>query len=109
VVLVTDGVQSRRFSPWNSNEFRPIDVELCQRIKDKGVTLAVVNVEYVKLPGDAAYEGTVGRFHHRIRPALRSCASSAEFYFEADDPKQLRSEFKRLGERIRTVSTSLTK
>lgn len=76
----------------------------------------MVNVEYVKIPGDNAYRNTVGRFHHRIKPALRDCASkdpskdaSKDFYFEADKPAQLQTEFKRLGKRIRTASTSLTK
>lgn len=90
--LVTDGVQSKRNQPWESSAFRPIDVALCTTLKQRGVPVAVLNIRYVPMPGDAAYMGTVGRFQTQLAPALRACATEG-FYFEAENPDEIKRAF----------------
>ncbi len=92
--LVTDGVQSKRYQPWGSTAFRPIDVSLCDTIKRRGIPMVVLNVRYVPMPSEAAYQGTVQRFQDQLAPALRSCASEG-MYFEAERPQEILSAFER--------------
>jgi hypothetical protein len=56
--------------------------------------MVVLNVRYVPMPSEAAYQGTVQRFQDQLAPALRSCASEG-MYFEAERPQEILSAFER--------------
>ncbi len=88
VVIVTDGFQ---FS-WNSIPHGPIDYSVCERIKDRGITLAVVELRYVPLEGDGAYNTWVKPVIHKVGPALQQCASQ-NLYFSADHPDEMERVF----------------
>jgi hypothetical protein len=92
--LVTDGVQSKRFYPWGSSAFRPIDVSLCEAIRRRGIPVAVLNVRYVPMPSEAPYRGTVGRFQDQLAPNLRACATEG-MYFEAERPDEILQAFEK--------------
>jgi hypothetical protein len=104
LILITDGARSGRYGSliW------PIDEPLsesgpsqnnCQAIKDKDITLAVINVKYVSLAGDTWFDlyfqtprtlsmpdGSVVNttIYPQLSSALQQCASPG-WYFEAAD------------------------
>lgn len=87
VLLITDGVQSKRSwvtsgSQWNKCQVKaltngactapkmgsqadyvaPLAPSTCTPIKSKGATLAVLYTEYLAIPSDWGYQGTVGNW-----------------------------------------------
>lgn len=94
LLLITDGVQSKRGQPWESSAFRPIDASLCDTFKKRGFPVAVLNIRYVPMPSEAPYNGTVARFQSQLAPNLRTCASD-NLYFEAERPEEIIRAFER--------------
>ncbi len=84
-LLVTDGVQGKRD---RSIGFRPFDANLCSQLKSQGVTMIVLNTEYVPMPNEAPYRETVMPIQDQLAPALRACASPG-FYFSATDQQDI--------------------
>lgn len=96
VVLVTDGMQF----DWENISPGPINVARCEAIKSRGIRLAVVQLRYVSLAGDWAFDYYVAPVYNQIGPALEACASPGMFY-AADTPEQIRDAFGELAIRIR--------
>lgn len=121
VFLITDGARDvppsfgscttppANKAPYNSSSGRctnAIDPAKCKLLKDKGVTVGVLNTTYIPIPDDAnrPYDKTSNRnfwfgfelrdnlvpgssttkIYDRIAPALKECASEG-WYFEAAD------------------------
>lgn len=91
VVIATDGMQF----DWNSYRPGPIDPSVCQPLKDEGVIVAVVQLRYVELNGDGAFNTWVRPHFHLLGPALEACASPG-FFFSADTPAEIEDAFNRL-------------
>lgn len=66
----------------------PIDTDICQDLKDKGIKLAVVYTTYIPLPGDGFWEGRIKPFDARIRPSMEACASPG-YFIEASPSEDL--------------------
>lgn len=96
VVLVTDGMQF----DWASISPGPINVARCEAIKSRGISLAVVQLRYVSLAGDWAFDHYVAPVYNQLGPALEACASPGMF-FAADTPEQIQDAFGELAIRIR--------
>lgn len=84
-LLVTDGVQGKRD---RSIGFKPFDSALCTQLKSQGVTMIVLNTEYVPMPAEAAYRETVMPIQDKLAPALQACASPG-FYYSAVDQQDI--------------------
>lgn len=95
VVLATDGMQF----DWNNMRPGPIDPAACDAIKAQGVTVAVVQLRYVALNGDGAFNTWVRPYFHQLGPALEACATPG-YYFSGDTPEQIRDAFKQLALRL---------
>lgn len=135
VLLLTDGVQSKRdwvidnpTGKWvctksvngsciqfNSNFFpyqskvKPLEPALCKDMKKNAVTVGVLYTEYLSIPLDWGYNGTVGDtmktsdFSESLRSgvsqntarrdyipyALEDCASSSDMFLSASDPDEI--------------------
>jgi Flp pilus assembly protein TadG len=135
VLLLTDGVQSQRSwvidnpsNQWkcvstvngncikfNTNYFpdqpkvKPFEPSLCKDMKKAGATLGVLYTEYLPIPLDWGYNGTVGEtmktstFSDALRTgvskttarrdyipyALEDCATSSEMFLSAADPQEI--------------------
>jgi Flp pilus assembly protein TadG len=135
VLLLTDGVQSERdwvvnnpTGKWvctktvsgsciqfNSNFFpeqtkvTPLEPSLCEGMKENDVTMGVLYTEYLSIPLDWGYNGTVGdtmkssSFSESLRTgvskniarrdyipyALEDCASSSDMFLSASDPAEI--------------------
>jgi hypothetical protein len=95
VVLVTDGMQFN----WGNTSPGPIDPAACDAIKARGVTLAVIQLRYVPLHGDWAFDVYVRPHFDELGPALRQCASP-DFFFSANTPAEIEEAFEHLSMRI---------
>lgn len=104
LVMITDGVESRDafFSQ------RAIDVSLCQKLKDDGFRLAVVEIKYPKLTANRLYNDTVLPVEDDISPALASCASSG-WYFQALGSTEVATKFEELKMKIAASGVRLIK
>jgi Flp pilus assembly protein TadG len=91
LVIVTDGMQF----DWWAIAPGPLDSGVCQKAKDKGYRVAVVQLKYVRLDGDGSFEHWVKPTYDQISPALQACAS-AGYYFHADNPDEVRAAFRQL-------------
>lgn len=97
VLMVTDGAQSSR--PWVLNapdrwRVSAFDAKQCERLKDNGVTVAVLDAIYLPIEGDWGYDATLGQpssslpgkdRRDEIEPNLRTCASDTYYLSAADD------------------------
>ena len=88
-LIVTDGVQGKRD---RSIGFRPFDSTLCTQLKSNGVTVIVLNTEYIPMPAEAAYVQTVMPIQNQLAPALQACASTG-YYFSATNQADIVSAF----------------
>jgi Flp pilus assembly protein TadG len=135
VLLLTDGVQSERdwvvnnptgkwvctktvngsciqfnsnFFPYQTN-VKPLEPALCSDMKKNTVTVGVLYTEYLSIPLDWGYNGTVGdtmkssSFSESLRSgvskniarrdyipyALEDCASSSDMFLSASDPDEI--------------------
>lgn len=135
VLLLTDGVQSKRnwvvdnpTNNWScvstvngscikfdttyfpdSDLVQPMGPSLCTEMKTNDVTVGVLYTEYLSIPLDWGYNGTVGNtmkssaFGETLRKgvsktttrrdyipyALEDCASSSEMFLSASDPDEI--------------------
>ena len=71
-----------------------------QEIKARGISVAVIQLRYVELKGDGAFEHYVRPHFTKLGPALEKCASPGMFY-SADSPEQIQKAFAELAVRIR--------
>ena len=95
IILVTDGMQFN----WGEVTSGPISTTVCNDIKARGYRLAVVQLRYVRLDGDGAFDYWVKPVYDQISPALQACAS-AGYYFHADDPDEVRDAFRQLAKTL---------
>lgn len=96
VIIVTDGMQF----DWNRISSGPISNAPCEDIKARGISVAVIQLRYVELKGDGAFETYVRPHFTKLGPALEKCASPGMFY-SADTPDQIKKAFAELAVRIR--------
>jgi Flp pilus assembly protein TadG len=95
IIIVTDGMQF----DWSAIAPGPIGSTVCQELKEKGYRVGVVQLKYVRLDGDGAFEYWVKPVYDQITPALQACAS-AGYYFHADNPDEVRSAFRQLAKTL---------
>jgi hypothetical protein len=95
IVIVTDGMQF----DWNGIAPGPIGSTPCQELKSRGYRVGVVQLKYVRLDGDAAFDFWVKPVYDQITPALQACAS-AGYYFHADNPDEVRAAFRQLAKTL---------
>jgi Flp pilus assembly protein TadG len=103
VFLVTDGVEDQLFNytPGNYDTLTPptgdwygtpstsvMDPNACTSLKNKGVTVAVIYTSYDPL-NDMRYTDLVAPFQPNIGSALQACASSPNFFVQADSADQI--------------------
>lgn len=91
IIIVTDGMQF----DWNAISPGPIAATACQAVRAKGYRVAVVQLRYVRLDGDGAFNTWVRPVYDQITPALQNCAS-AGYYFHANNPDEVRTAFRQL-------------
>jgi Flp pilus assembly protein TadG len=96
VIIVSDGMQF----DWNRISSGPISNTPCEDIKARGISVAVIQLRYVELKGDGAFEHYVRPHFTKLGPALEKCASPGMFY-SADSPDQIKKAFAELAVRIR--------
>jgi hypothetical protein len=96
VIIVSDGMQF----DWNRISSGPISNTPCEEIKARGINVAVIQLRYVDLTGDAAFNTYVKPHFTKLGPALEKCASPGMFY-SADSPEQIQKAFAELAVRIR--------
>ncbi|MCC2095753.1 MAG: VWA domain-containing protein [Hyphomicrobiales bacterium] len=104
LVLITDGIESRDafFAQ------KAIDVSLCTAVKNKGFTLAVVEIKYPKLTSNALYNDTLLPVETTISPAMQQCASPG-WYFAALNNVDVPGKFAELKTKILAEARRLTK
>jgi Flp pilus assembly protein TadG len=95
VVIVTDGMQF----DWDRIAPGPIGSTPCQELKSRGFRVGVVQLKYVRLDGDGAFNKWVMPVYDQITPALKACAS-AGYYFHADNPDEVRAAFRQLAKTL---------
>ncbi|WP_313588476.1 VWA domain-containing protein [Aquidulcibacter sp.] len=95
IIIVTDGMQF----DWTAISPGPIGSTACQTLKEKGYRVGVVQLKYVRLDGDGAFEYWVKPYYDQITPALQACAS-AGYYFHADNPDEVRTAFRQLAKTL---------
>lgn len=95
IIIVTDGMQF----DWNAITPGPIGNTACQDMKSKGYRVGVVQLKYVRLDGDSAFDYWVKPYYNQITPALQACAS-AGYYFHADNPDEVRAAFRQLAKTL---------
>lgn len=95
IVIVTDGMQF----DWNAISPGPIGNSGCADLKARGFRVGVVQLRYVRLDGDGAFNTWVKPVYDQITPALQACAS-AGYYFHADNPDEVRAAFRQLAKTL---------
>ena len=85
MILITDGVTD----DYTRSKPTPIDSKYCDTIKNEGVRMVVININYPKLVGNYFYEESIADIYDDIAPALKSCASRG-YYFEANESDDIR-------------------
>lgn len=84
-VIITDGVNDVPigWSPWMQTA--PVEQTYCNRIKAKGIKLAVLEIKYVdNYDKDGFFESRVGATYPKLSPALMMCASPGYYYLATD-------------------------
>ena len=95
IIIVTDGMQF----DWNAITPGPVGSTACQELKARGFRVGVVQLKYVRLDGDGAFDYWVKPVYDQITPALQACAS-AGYYFHADNPDEVRAAFRQLAKTL---------
>lgn len=104
MVLVTDGLYNHwgdAHFPVNAN-YSPIEQSLCDSVKSRNIKLAVIYVEYERLPGDTLYQDEIAPIYGGIKPALESCATEDLFY-EARSGASIRNAFNQMARDLKKV------
>ena len=84
-VIITDGVNDVPIgrSPWMQTA--PVEQTYCNRIKAKGIKLAVLEIKYVdNYDKDGFFQSRVGATYPKLSPALMMCASPGYYYLATD-------------------------
>jgi hypothetical protein len=116
VMMITDGVQSRRSWVINSgerNKVGPLNPEWCDGVKQNGATFATVYTTYLPIPTDWGYNATLGQTmassvwsttwggemrsgvpgsisrHDYLPYALEDCATSSQYFMQATDVSEI--------------------
>jgi len=116
VMMVTDGVQSRRswvINWWERGKVGPLNPEWCDNIKSNGATFATVYTTYLPIPWDWGYNATLGQTmasgvwsttwggemragvssstsrHDYLPIALEDCATSSQYFMQATDVSEI--------------------
>lgn len=116
VMMVTDGVQSRRswvINWWEREKVGPLNPDWCDSIKSNGATFATVYTSYLPIPWDWGYNATLGQTmassawtttwggelragvssntsrHDYLPIALEDCATSSQYFMEATDVSEI--------------------
>lgn len=78
-VFITDGLN-------DVGDFQtgPVDVTYCNRIKAKGIKLAVLEIKYVADYGEGFFLSRVAPKYPLLSPALMMCASPGYYYLATD-------------------------
>lgn len=58
----------------------PIDVDVCQQLKDRGIKVAVLYTTYLPLPENNWYNEWIKPFQHEIDDRMEDCASPGLFF-----------------------------
>lgn len=93
VVLVTDGMMYKDPSG-------PISKANCDAIKKRGISIAVVQLKYVKL-NDDRFTKRVAPYFDQLGPALQACASPNMFFY-GDTPAEIQNAFGQLAGQLRS-------
>lgn len=79
---------------------RAMDPALCKTLKDRGVTVAVIQVPYPKFIDPKTFaqsqEFKANDAQPNLTPAMRACASSQDFYASADTPAEIADAMKKM-------------
>lgn len=102
LVLATDGVDGVR-----GGAHAPVDTARCDAIKSTGVTIAVIDVTYVKDTASVAFNGAVASMYDQIAPNLQACASSPDLYIAASDPSAITAAFVTMAQRVLNLKSRL--
>lgn len=103
MIMMTDGVDVDK----NDNS-KAFDSKYCKSLKSSGVRVIVINIKYVKDPGNYLYELLVAPFYDKIEPNLKACATKGEYY-EATDTDDIVTTFDVLTNNILAGQTRLTR
>lgn len=57
----------------------------CTKVKNTGATLISIEATYPVIPGDAQYQTLVAPYATSLQAAMKSCASTSNWYFSAGD------------------------
>lgn len=96
VFIVTDGIHDTTVPEpnvdyywWADHQLGTLDPSFCQDLKDKGVIVGVLYINYI-VP--AGYEGVLTGYENKILPNMQSCASDG-FFHNATDKTELQAAF----------------
>ncbi len=105
MLLITDGVEdiaSSRSTCFGKFQNRrctqPIDVSLCQSLKKRGMTIAILHTTYLPIVTNQNYDTWVKPIESKVGPALQECASPNLYQpvdINSDIAKGLADLFKR--------------
>ena len=86
VFMVSDGVGDS-YKPATCTERttsgrcqEPIDLTYCQKLKDRGVKIAVLYTTYLPIPNNSWYMSWIAPFQNDIGPRMQSCATPGYFF-----------------------------
>lgn len=76
---------------WGSERSQAIDSKICDGFKNKGVTVATLNTEYITPPGstDARFQQIQSMLKPVIRQTMRDCATLPEYAYFATTPGEI--------------------
>ena len=103
IVIATDGVDGVR-----NGGHQPLDPAQCDAIKATGVTIAILNVQYVKDIASPGFNTSVAAIYDQIAPNLQACASSPDLYLAASDPSSIQSAFQTMALRVASLQPRIS-
>ena len=82
LLFITDGVEDKITTPSgcsgtfsNTRCTQPIDVKLCEALKRRGITIAILHTLYLPITTNSTYDNWIRGIAPKIGPALQECAS----------------------------------
>lgn len=104
--LVTDGVYDQFVSGQRQlGAFDPAD---CSALKALGVSILVLYTPYMPMPSNGYYVQHIQPSADQIVPNLRACASSANYFFVADDATAIQAQLQAMLQLVVKTSSHLT-
>ena len=86
LLLITDGVSDENIGGSRTNrEFNATDLASCTAIKNRGIKIAILYTDYLKVPANSWYMGHIDSFQSQIGVDLQACATPGLFIDEAND------------------------